>query len=87
MKLEMITSLSHFRIRLRQVKWLVQGFKASLMAQRYRIRPPMQEMEERLPGLGRCPGEGNGQIGHYSCQDNLMERSWAGYNPKGHKTN
>ena len=27
-----------------------------------------------IPGLGRCPGEGNGNLLQYSCLENLMDR-------------
>ena len=27
-----------------------------------------------IPGLGRCPGEGNGNPLQYSCLGNLMDR-------------
>ena len=27
-----------------------------------------------IPGLGRCPGEGNGNPLQYSCQENSMDR-------------
>ena len=27
-----------------------------------------------IPGLGRCPREGNGNLLQYSCVDNLMKR-------------
>ena len=27
-----------------------------------------------IPGSGRSPGEGNGYLFHYSCQENLMDR-------------
>ena len=27
-----------------------------------------------IPGLGRFPGEGNGNALHYSCLENLMDR-------------
>ena len=33
-----------------------------------------------LPGLGRSPGEGNGNPFQYSCLENSM-----GYSPRGHK--
>ena len=33
-----------------------------------------------IPGLGRCPGEGNGYPLQYSCLENPM-----GYSPWGHK--
>ena len=27
-----------------------------------------------IPGLGRCPGEGNGHLFKYSCLENSMDR-------------
>ena len=39
-----------------------------------------------IPGLGRSPGEGNGNSLQYSCLDNSMDsRSPAGYSPWGRK--
>ena len=39
-----------------------------------------------IPGLGRSPGEGNGNPLPYSCQENPMNRgSLVGYSPWGHK--
>jgi len=39
-----------------------------------------------IPGLGRCPGEGNGNPLQYSCLENPMGRGpWWGYSPWGHK--
>ena len=38
-----------------------------------------------IPGLGRSPGGGNGNPLRYSCLENSMERSLAGYSPEGHK--
>ena len=39
-----------------------------------------------IPGLGRSPGEGNGNPLQYSCLENPMDkRSLAGYSPWGHK--
>ena len=39
-----------------------------------------------LPGLGRCPGEGNGNPLQYSCLENSMDRgNLAGYSPLGHE--
>ena len=35
-----------------------------------------------IPGLGRCPGEGNGNSPQYSCLDNSTDR---GYSPWGLK--
>ena len=36
-----------------------------------------------IPGLRRSPGEGNGTPLQYSCLENSMDRSLAGYNPWG----
>ena len=38
-----------------------------------------------IPGLGRCPGEGNGNPLQNSCLENRMEGSLKGYCPCGHK--
>ena len=39
-----------------------------------------------IPGLGRSPGEGNGNPLYYSCLGNPMgQRSLAGYSPWGYK--
>ena len=29
-----------------------------------------------VPGSGRSPGEGNGNLLHYSCLENPMDRAW-----------
>ena len=34
-----------------------------------------------IPGSGRSPGEGNGNPLQYSCLENSMGRSLAGYSP------
>ena len=39
-----------------------------------------------IPGLGRSPGEGNGNPLQYSCLENPHgQRSLEGYNPWSHK--
>ena len=39
-----------------------------------------------IPGLGRSPGEGNGNPLQYSCLENPMDwRSLVGYSLRGHK--
>ena len=40
-----------------------------------------------IPGSGRSPGEGNGNLLQYSCLENPMDRgAWqTTYNPRGHK--
>ena len=37
----------------------------------------------RIPGWGRSPGGGNGNPLKYSCLENSMGRSLAGYRPQG----
>ena len=39
-----------------------------------------------IPGLGRCPGGGNGKPLQYACLGNPMDRrAWQGYSPWGCK--
>ena len=38
-----------------------------------------------IPGSGRSPGEGNGYLLQYSCLENPMDRSPAGYSPWSQK--
>ena len=38
-----------------------------------------------IPGLERSPGEGKGYPPQYSCLENSIERSLAGYSPWDHK--
>ena len=39
-----------------------------------------------IPGLGRSPGEGNGNLLQYSCLGNPMNRgAWGANRPWGHK--
>ena len=38
-----------------------------------------------IPGLGRCPGEGNGNLLQYSSLENPMDRGgWQALSPWGH---
>ena len=42
--------------------------------------------EGSIPGLGRCPGEGNGNPLHYSCLENPMDGgAWQATRSWGHK--
>ena len=39
-----------------------------------------------IPGLGRSPGEGNGNTVQYSCLENPMDRgAWWAYSSWGHR--
>ena len=52
---------------------------ASLVAQMARNLSARQETPGLIPGLGRSPGEGNGNPLQYSCLKNPMDRRawWA----------
>ena len=47
---------------------------ASLVAQLVKNLPVMQETQVQFLGLGRYPGEGNGNPLQYSCLENPMDR-------------
>ena len=38
-----------------------------------------------IPGLGRCPGEGNGNLFQYSCLENPIGRGAHRQSPRAHK--
>ena len=62
-----------------------QEDRSSLVAQTVKCLPAMQETCS-VPGLGRSPGEGNGNPLQYSCLENPMDRgTWLGYSPWGRK--
>ena len=48
--------------------------KEKKMVQIVQNLPTMQETWVQSPGLGRSPGEGNGNPPLYSCLENPMER-------------
>ena len=50
-----------------------------LVAQVVKNLLAMQEIPGLIPGLGRFPGEGNGNLLQYFCLENSMDRgaSWA----------
>ena len=62
-------------------------FKASLVAQTVKRLPTMRVDLGLIPGLGRSPGEGNGNPLQYPCLENPMDRgaTLVGYSPWGHK--
>ena len=53
--------------------------RAFLVAQVVKNLLAMQEILGFIPGLGRFPGEGNGNLLQYSCLENSMDRGawWA----------
>ena len=46
---------------------------ASLLSQKVKCLPTMQEDLGSIPGLGRSPGEGNGNPIQHSCLENPMD--------------
>ena len=55
---------------------------APLVAQTIKNHLPMQETQVCLiPGWAKSPREGNGYPPQYSCLENPMDRSLAGYSP------
>ena len=59
--------------------------EASLMAQVVKNLPANAGDQAAIPGLGRSPRDGNGNPLQYSCPENPMDRSLAGYSPWGCK--
>ena len=58
----------------------------SLVAQMVKNLPTMWETQARFPGLGRSPGEGNGNPLQHSCLENPMDRgAWGAYSLWGRK--
>ena len=57
-------------------------FGASLVTQMVNNLPAIKRPGGSIPGLGRCPEEGNGYLLQYACPEKSMDR---GYNPRGHK--
>ena len=46
----------------------------SLVAQKMKNLPTVKEDQGSIPGLGRSPGEGNGNSLQCSCLENSMDR-------------
>ena len=51
-----------------------QALRASLVAQKVKNLPTVQE--DSIAGSGRSPGEGNGNPLQYSCLENSTDRPW-----------
>ena len=63
----------HSRCRWNLVQCMV-GVGASLVTQTVKNLPAMQETPHSILGLGRSPGEGNGNLLQYSCLEDSMDR-------------
>ena len=60
--------------------------RASLVAQTVKNFPANTGDPGSIPGLGRYPGEGNGNLLQYSCLENSMDRvTWQATVHGGHK--
>ena len=60
--------------------------RAFLVAQVVKNLLAMQEILGLIPGSGRFPGEGNGNLLQYSCLENSMDRgAWWATVHGGHK--
>ena len=57
-----------------------------LVAQRVKCLPAMKEPPGSILGLGRSPGEGNGNPDQYFCLENPMDRSLVGSGPGATKS-
>ena len=51
-------------------------FAASLITQKVKNLSASAEDPGSMPGLGKSPGEGNGNPLQYSCLENSMDRAW-----------
>ena len=61
------------------------GFPSGSVVKNLPVNAGDAEDLDSIPGLGRAPGEGNGNPLQYSCLENSMDRSLSGYSPWGHK--
>ena len=50
------------------------GLRTSMVAQMAKVSAYNEEDLGSIPGLGRSPGEGNGNPLQYSCLENPMDR-------------
>ena len=60
-------------LSLKYLDYLVLSMRPTLVAQRLKHLPPMQETWVRSLGQKKSPGEGNGNPFQYSCLENPME--------------
>ena len=66
-----------------KIKLVKLGFPCSLVGKELACSADLGQ----IPGLGRSPGEGNGNPLQYPCLENLMDRGawWVGCSLWGHK--
>ena len=69
------------------VSLFLVGTRASLIAQSVKESSCNAGDPGSIPGLGRSPGEENGNPLQYCCPENPMDRgAWQVYSPWGHKS-
>ena len=61
------------------------GFPSSVVVKNLPANAGDTEDEGSIPGLGRYPGEGNGNPLQYSCLETHGQRSLAGHSPWSRK--
>ena len=62
---------------------IIAYFGTFLLAQMVKNLACHAEDPGSIPGLGRSPGEGNGNPLQYSCQENLMDKGAFGLQSMG----
>ena len=68
----MLSFILHLKSLLNRLSYFLFG--ASLLPQMIKNLPTMPEAQVQSSGLGRFPGDGNGNPLQYSCLENLMDR-------------
>ena len=68
----MLNFIMHLKSLLNMLSYFLFG--ASLLPQMIKNLPTMPEAQVQSSGLGRFPGDGNGNPLQYSCLENLMDR-------------
>ena len=71
----MLSSLTSVRFDVYYETLLCQGFPGGTMVKNWPANAGNARDMGSIPGLGRSPGEGNGNPLQYSCLGNLMDRA------------
>ena len=62
-----------------------EGFQVALVVKKLPATAGDIRDTGSIPGSGRSPGEGNGNLLQYSCLENPMDRAWQATVHGGHK--
>ena len=66
--------MNNHKLILHKIDHILSFLRASLVAQIVKHLPAMREDQGSIPGLGRSPGEVNGNPLQHSCLENPMDR-------------